>query len=129
VVLGDSCKSWQGRITPAAQFSDKRVQDQLGMGQTEAEIHATPMPRRSHTKGQWHREIHVNPDIAEPHQRHSSLARVQDQLDRGQTEVEIHATAMPRPEGVTPRARALGEQGRITSAAQFTDKGGTGLLV
>jgi len=77
-------------------------------------------------KGQWHREIHVNPDNAEPHQRHSSLARAQNQLGRGQTEVEIHATAMPRPEGVTSRARALGEQGRITPAVQFTDKGGAG---
>jgi hypothetical protein len=45
VVLGDSCKSWQGRITLAAQFSDKRVQDQLSMGQTDVEIHATAMPR------------------------------------------------------------------------------------
>ncbi|KAH8779346.1 hypothetical protein BGZ57DRAFT_853809 [Hyaloscypha finlandica] len=87
-----------GRITPAAEFSDKRVQDQLGMGQTEVETHATPMPRRSHSKGQWHPKIHVNPDNTEPHQRHSSLARVQDQLGRGQTKVEIHATAMPRPE-------------------------------
>ncbi len=43
--MGDSCKFWQGRITPAAQFSDKRVQDQLGMGQTKVEIHATAMPR------------------------------------------------------------------------------------
>ena len=77
MVLGDSCKSWQGGIMLAAQLSDKRVPDQLGMGQT-VEIHVTPMPRRSHTKGQWHREIHVNPDNAEPHQRHSSLARVQD---------------------------------------------------
>ncbi len=53
----------------------------------------------------------------------------QDQLGMGQTEVEIHATAMPRPEGVTPGLVALGEQGRITPAAQFTDKGGAGLLV
>lgn len=45
MALGDSCKSWQGRITPAAQFSDKWVQDQLGMSQTEVEIHATAMPR------------------------------------------------------------------------------------
>jgi hypothetical protein len=65
-------------------------------------------------------EDSLNPENVEPHQRHSSLARAQDQLDRGQTEVEIHATS---------RARALGEQGRITPAAQFTEKGGTGLLV
>jgi hypothetical protein len=45
VVLGDLYKSWQGRITPAAQFSNKRVQDQLVMGQTEVEIYATAMPR------------------------------------------------------------------------------------
>jgi hypothetical protein len=50
--------------------------------------------------------------MQEPHQRHSSLARAQDQLGRGQIEVEIHATAMPRLEGVISRARALGEQGR-----------------
>jgi hypothetical protein len=35
----------QGRITPAAQFSDKRVQDQLGWDQTRMGIHATEMPR------------------------------------------------------------------------------------
>jgi hypothetical protein len=29
---------------------------------------------------------------------------------------------------LTPRPRALGERGRITPAAQFTDKGGAGLL-
>jgi hypothetical protein len=51
VVLGDLCKSWQGRITLAAQFSDKRVQDQLCISQTEIEIYATLMPRKSHTKG------------------------------------------------------------------------------
>jgi hypothetical protein len=99
------------------------------MGQIEVEIHVTSMPRRSHTQSQWHWEIHVNPDNAEPHQRHNSLARAQNQLGRGQTEVEIQATAMPRPEGVISRTRELGERGRITPAAQFTDKGGAGWLV
>ena len=84
------------------------MQDQLGIGQTEVKIYATPMPRRSYTKGQWHHEIHVNSNNTEPHQRHSSLARVQDQLGRVQTEVEIHATAMLHPEGATPRASGTG---------------------
>jgi len=34
---------------------------------------------------------------------------------------------MPRPEGATPRASGMGEQGRITLAAQFTNKGGVQL--
>jgi hypothetical protein len=95
----------------------------LGIGQTEVEIHVTPLPRRSYTRGQRHREIYVNPDNTEPHQRHSLLAKVQDWLGQGQTEVEIHATVVPRPEGVTTRASGTGEQGRITSVAQFTNKG------
>jgi hypothetical protein len=37
--------------------------------------------------------------------------------------------AMPYPEGVILRARVLGEQGRIILAAEFTNKGGAGLLV
>jgi len=45
VVLGDSCKSWQDRITLAAQFSDKWVQDQLSMGQIEMEIYTTAISR------------------------------------------------------------------------------------
>jgi hypothetical protein len=53
-----------------------------------------PHPR-SHTKGQWYWEIHVNPGKAESYQRHSSVTKGQDQLGMGQT-VEIHATPMPR---------------------------------
>jgi len=48
---------------------------------------------------------------------------------RRQTEVEIHATAMPRPERVTPRASGTGRARQKIPAAQFTDKGGAGLLV
>ncbi len=32
---------------------------------------------------------------------------MQDQLGKGQTEVEIHATATPRPKGATPRASGV----------------------
>ena len=70
------------------------------------EIHATAMPRpEGVTPG-----LVALGEQAESQQRHSSLARAQDQLGRGQTEVEIHATAMPCPEGVTPGLVALGEQ-------------------
>jgi len=63
VVLRDSCKSWKGRTTLAAQFSDKMVQDQRGMGQTEVEIHATAMPHPEgvHTKGFIYKRIEEYP--------------------------------------------------------------------
>ena len=92
------------------------------------EIHATLMPRRVIPKANGTGMIHVNPDNAEP-QRHSSLARMQDQLVQGQTDMEIHAMAMPHPEGVTPRASSTGRASQNTPAAQFTEKGGGGLLV
>jgi hypothetical protein len=38
--------------------------------------------------------------------------------------VETYITAIPRLERVITRLVALGEQGRITAAVQFTDKGG-----
>ena len=84
------------------------------------EIHAVSMPHpRSPTKSQWYWEIHVNPGKAESYQRHSSVTKgYKDQLGVGQTEVEIHATAMPRPEGVTPRAS--GTRGAIQNYTSGT---------
>jgi hypothetical protein len=39
-------------------------------------VHVVSMPHpRSHTKGQWYWEIHVNPGKAESHQRHSSVTK------------------------------------------------------
>jgi hypothetical protein len=47
-----------------------------GTRQTEVEIHAASTPRpRSHTRAQWHWEIHVNPGNAESPQRHSSMTK------------------------------------------------------
>jgi hypothetical protein len=45
---------------------------------------------------------------------------VQDHLGMGQTEVEIHATAIPRPEGVTQRASGTGRarQNHISGTVQ-----------
>ena len=80
------------------------MQDQLGRGQTEVEIHATAMPRpegvtqRASGTGRA-RQSHTSGTVDKG---------VQDQLGRGQTEVEIYATAMPRLEGVTPRASNTG---------------------
>ena len=80
---------------------------------------------RSHTKGQWYSEIHVNPGKAESHQRHSSAAKgcriswvwVKQRWRFMQRQCRVQ-------KGSHQGLVALGEQGRITLAAQFTDKDG-----
>ena len=64
----------------------------------------------SRTSVQWHWEIHVNPSSPGSYQHRSFTNKGlrRGSARRRQTEVEIHAVSMLRPEGVTPRASDTG---------------------